>query len=44
MPFPADPFPAGLTMKFTEIRMFYHARDAVTRYIKGLASNVMICV
>lgn len=44
MPFPANPFSAGLTMKFTEIRLFYHARYAVTRNIRGLTSNAMIII
>jgi len=45
MPFPANPlFPAGLTMKFTKLRLFYHARYAVTRNIRGLTSNAMIII
>lgn len=44
MPFPANPFPEGLTMKITKIRLFYHARYAVTRYIRGLTSNAMIII
>jgi len=44
MPFPANPFPVGLTMKFTKIRLFYHARYAVTRHIRGLTSNAMIII
>jgi len=44
MPLPANPFPAGLTMKFTKIRLFYHARYAVTRNIRGLTSYAMIII
>jgi len=44
MPFPANPVPAGLTMKFTKIRLFYHARYAVTRNIRGLTSNAIIII
>lgn len=44
MPFPTNPFLAGLTMKFTKIRLFYHARYAVTRNIRGLTSNAMIII
>lgn len=41
IPFPANPFPVGLTMKLTKMRMFYRARNAVKRYINELTSNTM---
>lgn len=44
MPLPANPFPAGLTMKCTKIRLFYHAQYAVTWNIRGLTSNAMIII
>lgn len=42
MPSLAHPVPAGLIMKFTKTRVFYHARVAVTRYVKGLTSNTIM--